>query len=354
MSRSDSYTNYSWYKQEVLRSVVEYTADEHNQLVTDRVRHDEYVFVDAHGGLGMWVDTNGRRCLGSPVLTYRTLERMGVNYRGFVFEKSEARYDLVRAHTSFSQWPVTCFNMDNCNAPRIISDFYQCGSGAYVNHHNPYGESRAVELGGLIYYDNKGVGKASEIEQLTRDNRLDVLLHFSAGKRSVYAHCNNPEGHTYSQDRNIIGNIPQYHRPYWYITDCHEGEGNRWNFLFLFGTHRELNLDRISDLPRFAPMYRFHRIDSPDGILCQHKAFYSREDMECYDHNTCQMNPNGGLTNTLPFRVVESGLPNQELVYEDSLGNRDDARQIVGEGSVSDTEESPSAESDESDFNPFI
>jgi len=329
MSRSDSYTKYSWYKQKMVKAVTEHVADAHIELTTAGTRHETFVFVDAHGGLGLWVDSNGNRCLGSPVLIHRTLESKGVQYQGFVFEKHAGRFDLVRAHTSFSQWPVKCYNLDNANAPQIVSDFFGCNSSAYVQQHDPYtNQSTAHELGGLIYYDNKGVGRASEVDALTRDNRMDVLLHFSAGKRNRYAHCRHPDSHSYDPDRDIVGNIARYNRPYWYISDCGAGDGNKWNFVFLYGSHRELNTTVQVDplLGRLEP------IGSPLGIQRQHKVFYSEVDMACYSYAEQSMDPSYRETmiNKLPFTPVLSGVE-RELVSEGEYRtNGDDSRAFIG------------------------
>ena len=270
-----SYSEYSFHKQNIVRSVVEHISSRHTELVSEGLRFDEFVFVDAHGGLGMWRNNAGKRCLGSPVVIYKTLEQQGVSYRGFVFEKNEARCERLEAHTSFSMWPVECYNMDNCNAPNLLANHY--GHASYISRHDGN-----VELGGLIYYDCDGVGSASEVEQLTRDNRLDVLLHFSTGKRAIYRQARNPDddSFTLNADSNVIGHLSEYHRPYWYIGDPWAGYDNKFNFTFLFGTHSPVMLPgNIYPMRSFQHINELEPVYTLEGIHRQHKAFYSREDM---------------------------------------------------------------------------
>jgi hypothetical protein len=327
--------------------MVRYLARRHLTQLNEDDSHrlEEFVFVDSHGGLGFWRNRAGERCLGSPVAIYRNLENEGVRYRGFVFEKNVARHKKLESHLSFSQFPVTCHPVDNKFAPDILHHVYNSENGLVVEENN--GESITREISGLINYDCDGHGSASEIEQLTRNNRLDVLIHCCSGKRSMYRHCvANPEfnpfldtdpedrpSYHHNADHNIISQIDSFHRPYWYIGNPTLHNHNKFQFVFLFGTYTPLEnysgyTTTIEATTASAEPYNFQisnhlcPIYTDEGIRRQHAAFYSREDMAHYDPTTNSLERRYNPINYLSFNTVTGSVPVTETAEE------------VGEGAI--------------------
>lgn len=355
MARTTSFSEYSKYKQKVLSDTVNILARRHLNLNRTGARAEDFIFVDAHGGLGMWRSKSGRKCLGSPVVTYKTLEAAGVPYKGFVFEKNENRCKILESHLAFSMHDVECHNTNNRNAPDIIAEAMGGNAEHIVQLNttdpNDY-ETRSVEIGGLIYYDCDGHGSASEIEQLTRNNRLDVLLHFCTGKRSMYRHCAQNQTltdgdsvrireatqFTHNMDHQVIQNVESYHRPFWYIGDVNRKNSNKFQFCFLFGTHLPLELEagytdniivngvgnkrhHVCLNDHLEPLY------TEEGVFRQHSAFYSLEDMCYYNRATGSFRADHELKNILPFQVMTGMTPDSNL---DSMP--DNVRSAVAEG----------------------
>lgn len=353
-----SFSNYSFHKQNVVLSVTKLLADRHQSMVRANSRHNDFVFVDAHGGLGLWRNGKGQSCLGSPVIIYRQLERDNIDYRGFVFEKNENRHKKLVDHLRFSQSPVECYNMDNSNAPSVIADVFE-GDACHARvrnlvevSDNPFSDTEVqvntAEIGGLIYYDNDGHGHASEIEALTRNNRLDILIHAMVPKREMYRVSNqrrlvseeDVETILFGRDKCLPQHIDKFHRPYWYIGYAGAGKYNTNQFMFMFGTHTPLEHSdmystafancadadggesyiKLSD--ELAPMY------SHEGVYRQYRAHYSSDDMAYFDSSILDWNGHVlsneyQLKNTIPFQVKTG------MVY-----NEENSVLHVGEGSI--------------------
>ena len=350
MARTSSFSRYSVYKSTVMTQMVRYLARRHiTQLITENVqKHSDFIFVDSHGGLGFWRNKKGERCLGSPVAIYRTLEDEGLSYRGFVFEKNVARHKKLESHLSFSQFPVTCHPVDNKYAPDILRHVYNSDNGFIIEEEN--GSSVSKELSGLINYDCDGHGSASEVEQLTRNNRLDVLIHCCSGKRSMYRHCSaNPDfnpfletdtgekpKYNHNLDHDVIANIDSLHRPYWYIGDPTLHTHNKFQFAFLFGTYTPLEnysgyTDTIEAKNAKGQSYDFQisnhlcPIYTNEGIRRQHSAFYSREDMQHYVASENRLHSQYQPINYLRFNPVTGSVPTIENAEE------------IGEGAIVET-----------------
>jgi len=323
-----SFSKYSFEKQDVVLNVVKLLADRHKSLVSQNARHEEFVFVDAHGGLGLWKNNRGERCLGSPVIIYRQLERDNVQYRGFVFEKNELRHKKLVDHLSFSQFPIECFNQPNSDAPSIIATEY--GNSSNITTYEADGSVTTKELGGLIYYDNDGHGHASEIEALTTNNRLDILIHAMSPKREMYRVSNqrriaqpqDVDSILFSMDKCLPQYIDSFHRPYWYIGNSKMYRNNSNHFLFMFGTHTPLENHRFYGPGRD----RYHRtihddlqpMYSNEGIRRQYMTHYSNDDMAFFDGESLSWNEedmnrfNYQIKNTIPFSVKTGSIPVQD------------------------------------------
>ena len=189
---------------------------------------------------------------------------------------------------------------------------------------------------GVIYYDNTGAPKVSELLHLTAGNTYDTLIHSSATgvKRSKYRMGRiNP-------DFDVLENIGNMDRRYWYISNPVDLPNNNFHFYFLHGTNSFVN----TLLPGgWVDNYRYpglHPIDSIEGKRAQARITYSNrefDELNLWDDNIVREHIPDRLTSDINAELISSQ-PN--TVRE--------AQSLVNILNVPE-----STEEESSDFNPF-
>jgi hypothetical protein len=239
------------------------------------------IFVDAHGGLGLWKrPAQGynpeKRCLGSSIMAFRHFERnIKIPFLGMVFEKNSKTYENLVSKFEFVTSPVYHWNCDNRHFNNKLHDV--------LDEYNMTPDQEDAP-DGVVYYDNTGAPKVSELLHLTSGNSYDMLIHSSATgvKRSKYRQGRiNP-------DFDVLTNLTNMDRRYWYISNPVDLPSNNFHFYFLHGTNSFVN----SLLPGgWTDNYRYpglHPIDSLEGKKAQARITYSNrefDDLSLWDDN---------------------------------------------------------------------
>ena len=218
-------SSYSLSKQAFLQ---EYIRNHGTAMATG----ETYTFVDCHGGLGNWRDrVTNQYCNGSPVIFYRTLQAMGLPYRGLVFELEEDRCAQLQSNLYYEQENISVYNEDNCNAPDRLREIM------HEQQRDRFGDS-VITLSdpymyGTIYYDYTGWPKVSEISCAAESSSLDLLVHFSTSWWKALSE----EKRRARLDNQLFQNLDELNRRYWYVSDPTRGTNNKFNFTFLHGSN---------------------------------------------------------------------------------------------------------------------
>ena len=255
--------------------------------------------MDAHGGLGFWANKAGEDCLGSSVMVYRLLDRLHVPYLSLVFEKRSDRFNILKSHLRWAMQPVKAYNCDNrelANKLPSIAEKFRIDTDTTP---------------GLIFYDNDGVGSASELMNITENSNFDILIHsHSTGFKRK---SRTAEG--IREDKKILDHVHEYNRRNWFISHPLDLGHNHGNFFFLHGSNRYNH-------PLIPPLFN---IDSQRGKRCQEKILYTNSEIEEMDNN------HEDLERLIPNRL---NVEVQELVSESPLSAEEVVETESTEGNI--------------------
>ena len=252
-------SSYSLSKQEFLQEYIRNHA-------TAMAAGERYMYVDCHGGLGNWRDrVSNRYCNGSPVIFYRTLEGMGIPYRGLVFELEADRCERLNSNLYYTKEAVTVYNEDNCNAPERLREIMSEYQSPNRDLNEPY-------MYGTIYYDYTGWPVISEMSCVSEASSMDLLIHFSTSWWKALSEEKKLE----HIDRRIFQSLGELNRRYWYISAPTRGTNNKFNFTFLHGS----NIHNQSIHSNMSP------IDSEEGRRRMIVAQYSKARRQEADFTT--------------------------------------------------------------------
>lgn len=167
-------------------------------------------------------------CNGSPIVFYKTLQTMGVPYRGLVFEIREDRCEQLRSNLYYEQENIFIYNEDNRNAPARLLELMREEQRKVDSEtlSDPY-------MFGTIYYDYTGWPRVSEIASVAEVSSMDLLIHFSTS----YWKMLTEEKKAARPDNRIFQNLDEFNRRYWYVSDPTRGVNNKFNFTFLHGSN---------------------------------------------------------------------------------------------------------------------
>ena len=191
----------------------------HARSVGETSEERPYIFVDTHGGLGLWKSKQARACLGSPILIHRVLDQHNIRFRGLVFEKKTALYEQLRVCCAFAKTgEVHVYNMDNSRASAVLQQWAD------------EDQVSLNDLPGLIYQDYEGGASVQQVQHLVQGNNMDILVHFGT-KGTKRTRCR--KNVRLSADLDLLSFVPEINRSNWFITE----KSGRHGFVFLHGSN---------------------------------------------------------------------------------------------------------------------
>jgi len=205
----------SFAKQEKLHKFV----IAHARAAGETSEERPYIFLDTHGGLGLWKSKQARACLGSPILIHRVLDQHNIRFRGLVFEKKTSLYEQLKVCCAFAKTgEVHVYNMDNSRASSVLQQWAD------------EDQVPLNELPGLIYQDYEGGASVQQVQHLVQGNNMDILVHFGT-RGTKRTRCRADV--RLSADLDLLSFVPEIDRRNWFITEKAGFHG----FVFLHGSN---------------------------------------------------------------------------------------------------------------------
>lgn len=221
----------------------------HARSVGETSEERPYIFVDTHGGLGLWKSKKEKACLGSPILIHRILDHHGIRFRGLVFEKHTPSYEQLKICCAFARTgEVHVYNMDNSRAASVLE---QWAREDQVN---------LEDLPGFIYQDYTGGASVQQVRHLGSGHNMDLLIHFST-QGSRRQRCKKEK---LSTDLDLMAFANQLGRQHYFVSE----PVGRHSFVFLHCTNN-------SDEPLTED---FVSVNSEEGVRRIVSAIYTKTD----------------------------------------------------------------------------